>query len=117
MTMTAGTIDAQAVLRGLYLELTAEYDEASASIATIGAPGDRAGDDEVDAGAKAAQREHQLSLVASIKERRDQVEHALQRLDEGKYGRCERCGQPIAAERLEAFPAATACVDCRRRTT
>jgi DnaK suppressor protein len=31
-------------------------------------------------------------------------------LDEGTYGTCEICGQPIAAERLEALPAATFCV-------
>jgi DnaK suppressor protein len=115
MTMTTGARDAQAVLRGLYLELTAEYDEASAEAVVISGAGDRAGDDDVDTGSKVAQREHHLSLLASIRERRDQVEHALRRLDEGTYGRCEYCGEHIDPLRLEAFPAATSCVRCKRR--
>jgi DnaK suppressor protein len=115
MTMTMGTIDARALLRGLYLELSAEYDEASADVATIAGTADRAGDDDVDAGSKVAQREHHLSLLASIRERRDQVEYALRRLDDGTYGQCDQCGQPIDPARLEVFPAATSCVRCKRR--
>jgi DnaK suppressor protein len=115
MTMMAGAIDAQALLRGLYLELTAEYEAANAEVVTIAGLADRAGDDDVDAGCKVAQHEQQLSLIASIRDRRDQVEHALRRLDEGTYGRCEQCGGPIDPLRLEAFPAATSCVRCKRR--
>jgi DnaK suppressor protein len=115
MTITAGAIDAKARLHGLYLELTNEYDEASAEVATIGGAADRAGDDDIDAGSKMALREHHLSLLASIRTRRDQVEHALRRLDEGTYGRCEQCERPIDPARLEAFPAATSCVVCKRR--
>ena len=37
---------------------------------------------------------------------------ALKKLDEGTYGRCDDCGQDIAAERLEALPWATLCVGC-----
>jgi DnaK suppressor protein len=115
MTITAGAIDAKALLNGLFLELTTEYDEASAEVATIGGSADRAGDDDIDAGSKMALREHHLSLLASIRTRRDQVEHALRRLDEGTYGRCEHCNGPIDPARLEAFPAATSCVSCKRR--
>ncbi|HEX2588890.1 MAG TPA: TraR/DksA C4-type zinc finger protein [Gaiellales bacterium] len=42
------------------------------------------------------------------------IDAALARLDEGTYGRCERCGQPIAEERLEALPYATRCIECKR---
>jgi DnaK suppressor protein len=42
------------------------------------------------------------------------IDAALTRLDEGTYGRCERCGQPIAEERLEALPYATRCIECKR---
>ncbi len=115
MTMTIGSMDAQALLQGLYLELTAEYDEASAESVVISGAGDRAGDDDIDTGSKVAQREHHFSLLASIKERRDQVEHALRRLSEGTYGKCEHCGEVIDPLRLEAFPAATSCVRCKRR--
>ncbi|MFM7044127.1 MAG: TraR/DksA family transcriptional regulator [Ilumatobacteraceae bacterium] len=40
------------------------------------------------------------------------VEVALQRLDDGTYGTCEKCEQPIADERLEAVPWASRCVRC-----
>jgi RNA polymerase-binding transcription factor DksA len=36
------------------------------------------------------------------------------RLDAGEYGRCESCGEPIAAERLLVRPAATRCIGCAR---
>jgi RNA polymerase-binding protein DksA len=43
------------------------------------------------------------------------IDAALRRIDEGTYGRCERCGQEIEAERLEALPWATLCIDDKRR--
>jgi RNA polymerase-binding protein DksA len=42
------------------------------------------------------------------------IEHALERMDDGTYGTCERCGQPISRERLLARPAATLCIDDQR---
>ncbi|MBA2380550.1 MAG: TraR/DksA C4-type zinc finger protein [Chloroflexi bacterium] len=42
------------------------------------------------------------------------VEAALARLDDGTFGTCARCGLPIAAERLEALPWASHCIDCQR---
>ncbi len=115
MTMMVGALDARALLRGLYLELTAEYDEAAADAVVVSGASDRAGDDEADLGSKVALREHQLSLLQSIRDRRDQVEHALRRLDEGTYGQCEQCRETIDPARLEVFPAATSCVRCKRR--
>lgn len=40
------------------------------------------------------------------------VEHALDRLDDGTYGTCAACGRPIPFERLEAIPQARHCVAC-----
>ena len=42
------------------------------------------------------------------------VDAALARLDAGTYGPCQRCGRPIAPERLEAIPWAALCIDCQR---
>ena len=42
------------------------------------------------------------------------VDRALERMAAGTYGRCLRCGRPIAAERLEARPEAEHCIDCAR---
>ena len=44
-----------------------------------------------------------------------EIEAALQRIEEGTYGTCRTCGQPISEERLEAIPYATQCIDCKRR--
>jgi DnaK suppressor protein len=37
-------------------------------------------------------------------------------MDSGTYGTCERCGRPIAEERLEAIPWALLCIDCKKLT-
>ena len=42
------------------------------------------------------------------------IDEALQRIDEGTYGTCGRCGIPIAEERLDAIPYANRCIDCKR---
>ncbi len=42
------------------------------------------------------------------------IDAALARLDEGTYGTCTRCGQPIPEERLDAVPYAVLCVSCKR---
>ena len=44
-----------------------------------------------------------------------QIDRALARVDEGTYGTCERCGEPIAEERLRVRPWATLCIDDQRR--
>jgi DnaK suppressor protein len=44
----------------------------------------------------------------------DQIERALERLREGRYGICEVCGKKIATARLEALPYATMCIQCQR---
>ena len=43
------------------------------------------------------------------------IDQALARIENGTYGMCRTCGNPIAPERLEAIPYATQCIDCRRR--
>ncbi len=42
------------------------------------------------------------------------VEHALERLEEGTYGTCEECGLEIGEKRLKAMPFARYCVDCQK---
>jgi DnaK suppressor protein len=92
-------------------ELRAEYAEAVAELAASGAVD--SGDDIADLGTKAFTREQELALVTSIRGRMDQVEHALARLDQGRYGTCESCGEDIPVARLAAYPAATQCVRCK----
>jgi RNA polymerase-binding protein DksA len=42
------------------------------------------------------------------------IDEALKRIEEGSFGTCARCGNPIAEARLEAMPYATKCIDCKR---
>jgi RNA polymerase-binding protein DksA len=55
-----------------------------------------------------------LARRERIEDRIAQLEDALHRLDEGTYGICESCGQPISVERMAALPRATLCIDCAR---
>jgi len=97
-------------------ELREEYDLHLAEIAELQRDRltDSAGDDQADTGSKTFEREQEISLAHSILERTTQVERALERLDEGSYGWCERCGNAIPVERLAAFPSATLCVACKQ---
>jgi DnaK suppressor protein len=74
-----------------------------------------AGDDSADAGAKTFQREHELALTQNARELLAQTERALARIEDGSYGVCESCGQPIGKARLQAFPRAVLCVSCKQR--
>ena len=46
-------------------------------------------------------------------DRLQQINAALQRMDQGTYGICTRCGKEIAPQRLEAEPTALTCIDCQ----
>lgn len=58
-------------------------------------------------------RERNIALHNNADDLIAQIDAALQRLDANSYGICQRCGQPIAAERLEALPYATYCIGCQ----
>ncbi len=77
--------------------------------------GDGAGDDQADTGTKNITRESELALAANAREMLEQTERALERLDAGTYGLCESCGKPIGKARMQAFPRATLCVDCKQK--
>ncbi|MEU3735793.1 TraR/DksA C4-type zinc finger protein [Streptomyces sp. NPDC032198] len=77
--------------------------------------GDGAGDDDADTGTKNITREHEMSLAANAREMLEQTERALERLDAGTYGVCENCGNPIGKARMQAFPRATLCMDCKQK--
>jgi RNA polymerase-binding transcription factor DksA len=43
------------------------------------------------------------------------VKSALKRIEDGSYGECTRCGEPIGEKRLEAMPEAALCINCARK--
>jgi RNA polymerase-binding transcription factor DksA len=56
-----------------------------------------------------------MSLAANSRDMLDQTERALRRIDDGTYGVCEVCGNPIGKRRLQAFPRATMCMEDKQR--
>jgi DnaK suppressor protein len=112
----ADTEEIRSALKERHSELRTEYDQTVADIAELQRDRltDSAGDDQADTGTKTFEREQEISLANNILERINQVERALERLDEGSYGWCERCGNAIPVERLAAFPSATLCVTCKQ---
>lgn len=73
-------------------------------------------DDEHDPeGATLAfERQHTAALLAQALEQIAAIDAAIGRLEEGTYGVCVRCGQPVGQDRLAARPAAATCVQCAR---
>jgi len=76
---------------------------------------DGAGKDPADVGASNFELDQEMSLNANTRHMLHQTELALKLLDDGGYGYCEACGQPIGKVRLQAFPRATMCVACKQR--
>ena len=63
----------------------------------------------------AYERQYVAALIGQAREHLARIDAAMARLAEGSYGRCERCGQPIAAARLAARPVAATCMSCAGR--
>jgi DnaK suppressor protein len=84
--------------------------------AEAGGDGFRVSMDEgfADSAQVTAERSELLSLVEQLRAGHDEVVGALRRVDEGTYGKCERCGEEIPVERLEAIPTARLCMRCKQ---
>jgi DnaK suppressor protein len=77
--------------------------------------GDGAGHDQADVGSTTFERDQVMSLAKNAREMLSQTEHALLRIEDGSYGVCESCGEPIGKMRVMAFPRATLCLSCKQR--
>ncbi len=88
--------------------LTGDYD------AVVAASLDTNADDEHDPeGHTIAYERSQIgALVKQVSRHLVEIDAAAARVEDGTYGLCEVCGQPIAAARLEALPAARTCIRC-----
>lgn len=73
-------------------------------------------EDVDDAASDLIERDKIQALILAMERRLNDIEHAIEQAQGGGYGICERCGKPIDPERLEIFPEATLCVDCKRET-
>ncbi len=84
----------------------------------VDASRDSNADDEHDPeGSTIAFERAQVSaLLDQARTRLTDIDRALERLADGSYGLCLRCGRPIPVERLQVRPAAVACAECAART-
>ena len=107
--------EVRSALIGEYGRLEEELHVAEAGLADlIRDSGDGAGDDQADAGSKTFEREHEMSLARNARDMMLQVQHAMDRIDNGTYGSCESCGKAVGKFRLQAFPRATLCLACKQ---
>lgn len=77
--------------------------------------GDGAGHDQADMGATSFERDQELTVLHNERDMLAQIDRALARIDDGSYGICESCGNPIGKLRVMAFPRATLCMSCKQR--
>lgn len=75
------------------------------------------GDKEDENAAEIADYTVNLPLERALEKQLQDVDAALKRLDEGKYGLCKYCHQPIEEKRLEARPTSSACISCKKQLT
>jgi DnaK suppressor protein len=86
------------------------------SVTEQASTGDLSGNDQhpAEQATETFDRERHASLLETFENEMDEVQAALDRLEDGTYGRCEICERPIDDERLEAFPAARYCIEHER---
>ncbi len=71
-------------------------------------------DDEGEPETITYERERDMSLLDNSRDLLDQVDRALEKIQEGTYGVCGNCGKSIEAARLKALPHASLCISCKR---
>ena len=67
-----------------------------------------------DGTTEAITRRNEIGVGNSLVVTEEKLRRAIAKVDEGTYGRCDRCGGPIAPARLEAAPESVLCIDCAR---
>lgn len=68
-----------------------------------------------DAGTEVFEQARDVSVARQLERKLEDVQHALQKFDDGTYGICESCGSIVERARLEALPSARHCMNCQSR--
>ena len=74
------------------------------------------GDKDDDNAAEVAMFEKNLSMEKTLEISLFNANKALKKIEKGNYGICEKCEGPINPDRLNAFPSATACMECKKKS-
>lgn len=72
---------------------------------------------EDDNAGEVAEYSDELSIEARLEKEIQDVEKAIAMIDKGTYGICKYCGKEIDLKRLEARPASTSCINCKKILT
>lgn len=97
--------------------LIREYQQELEEARMTESSADRSSDPgNAEAGSMKFEYEKELSIEQNTIDLLGKVDHALERVDAGKYGICESCHKDIPVARLDVLPYVTLCVDCARRT-
>ena len=68
-----------------------------------------------DVGTENYDQEFDLGLIENQQVTLDQIHDALARVDDGTFGLCVECSEPIAKPRLQAIPYTPHCIECARK--
>ena len=68
-----------------------------------------------DLGTENFDQDFMLGMIENEQETLVQINEALDRIDQGIYGRCTECSEPITKSRLQAIPYAATCIECARK--
>jgi RNA polymerase-binding transcription factor len=110
--MTTPAVDLEAARASL----VAERDRLLAELGVpIESPGQMTYGSQAAAASHVFEQQRDLALRDRSRLELSRVEAALRSIDDGTYGTCTNCGNPIAPERLEAIPWAPTCIDCARK--
>src|SRR5262245_32443465 len=71
--------------------------------------------DLADQGADSYEHEFTLSLLQNQEQTLEEIDEALERMRQGRFGRCEECSGAITKARLQALPYTRHCVECARK--
>lgn len=70
--------------------------------------------DEIDSSVEEQERKLSMLLQDREREKLEQIEEAIHRIENDNYGECEECGEPIAKKRLMVVPFARLCINCQQ---
>jgi RNA polymerase-binding transcription factor DksA len=93
-------------------QLEAERDRVSGQLRELGVDSAQFDEGFADSGQVTAERGEVQALAGTLTETLQEIDAALRKIDQGEYGLCESCGNPVGDARLEAMPAARLCITC-----
>lgn len=114
--MASKTETLKQALLARQIELREDLDRVTEEIRSIGieeASEGGAGNHPADDGSSLMEGERLATISSNLHDALLQVDSALDRIEAGTFGVCQRCKQDIGSDRLEAFPYVAYCINCQ----